>query len=426
MVQATAKATVKAAVKTTGKAAVKAARQPAAPRKEAAPGKVALPGRSVPANFPPENTLPARARILIIRFSSLGDVVKCTALPRLIKARYPRARITMVTSREYLELIADNPHLERAIGLERRSGAGGFFELVRELGGEPFDLVVDVHRSLRSRLLRLFVRGPRTAYSKRTVQRFLLIQFRLNTYIEPRGKEEDFLAGLLPYGVRDDGRGTELTLDSVRGDAALRAGLAPELKRIAQWRKAGQPVLGIAPIAAWELKRWPLEAFRELMEAYVKKTRGGLVVFGGPGDAEAAALVEGLEAHAVSLVGRTSHLESAYFASLTDLLVANDTGMTHLAEAAGTDVITLYGPTSRELGYYPVRPGSVALELPLPCRPCTRTGAGRCTHPHYKACLEGITPREVLSQVLAGLPARGPAEKSRRPARRPGMHNKPQ
>ncbi len=358
--------------------------------------------------------LPEEARVLIIRFSSLGDLVKCTALPRLIKAAYPRARITMVTSLEYLELIEDNPHLDKAIGFDRRAGAGGLFRLVGRLRAARFDLVVDVHRSLRSRIITALLGAPRTAYGKRTLQRFLLINFRWNTYRwntgrwntnrAPRGKEEDFLAGLRVHGVTGDGRDTELHPKRAGAEPALRKRLKPELARIARWRKAGLPILGIAPIAAWELKRWPLDSFRELMREFARRTGGGIVVFGGPGDREAEALLEALledgGANGVSLVGRTSHLESAYFASLTDLVVSNDTGMTHLSEAVGTDVIALYGPTSRELGYYPVRAGSVALEAPLPCRPCTRTGKGSCSHPLRKACMLAITPRQVLDTVL--------------------------
>ncbi len=349
--------------------------------------------------------LPAEARVLIIRFSSLGDLVKCTALPRLIKAACPRARITMVTSLEYLELIEDNPHLETAIGFDRRAGAGELFRLVGRLRAARFDLVVDVHRSLRSRIITALLGAPRTAYGKRTLQRYLLINFRWNTYRwntnrAPRGKEEDFLAGLLPYGVTGDGRGTELHPKRAGARPELRRRLKLELARIARWRKAGRPILGIAPIAAWELKRWPLDSFRALMREFARRTGGGIVVFGGPGDLDAEALLEGHGEHGVSLVGRTSHLESAYFASLTDLVVSNDTGMTHLSEAAGTNVIALYGPTSRELGYYPVRRGSVALEAPLDCRPCTRTGKGSCSHPLRKACMLAITPEQVLAQVL--------------------------
>ena len=357
---------------------------------------------------PALSTLPAAPRILIIRFSSLGDVVKCTALPRLIKAAFPDARITMLTASDYLELIADNPHLDQAIGLNRREGRAGFNRLVARLRKAPFDLIVDVHHSLRSRLLGLYLRGRRTRYSKRSLQRFLLLNFRINAYSEPMGKEVDFLEGLKPYGVRDDDQGTELHLGRVAADERMRGRMAAELDQIARWRKAGLPVVGIAPIAAWDLKRWPLESFRELMRSYARETGGGLLIFGGPGDEDAHGLVNGLEPHALSLVGRTSHLESAYFASLTDVVVANDTGMTHLAEAVGTDVVTLFGPTSRELGYFPVRSTSRALELPLPCRPCTRMGEGACGHPLHKACLVGITPQAVLSEVRSMI-ARGGA-----------------
>lgn len=347
--------------------------------------------------------LPDDARILIIRFSSLGDVVKCSALPRLIRSRFPRAHITMLTSGEFESLFTHNPHLDRTIGFDRRAGAGAFFELVGRLRQEKFDLVADLHKSLRSRLLGLFLRGPRTAYSKHSWRRFLLIAFRINTFADPRGKEEEFLAGLLPYGVADDGQGTELHVGHLSEEGEFGGRMAAELARVREWRREGRPVLGVAPIAAWELKRWPLHHFRLLLTGYTRHTNGRVLLFGGPGDEAVEELIEGMGERALSLVGRTTQLESAYFASLTDLVVANDTGMTHLAEAVGTDVITLYGPTSRELGYYPVRPGSEVLELPLPCRPCTPTGKGKCSHPHYKACLEGIPPEKALERVLLRL-----------------------
>jgi ADP-heptose:LPS heptosyltransferase len=359
--------------------------------------------------------LPETARFLIIRFGSLGDVVKCTALPRLIMARYPRGRVTFLTAGRYVELIADNPFVEQAIGFRREEGLAGIRRLAGGLKADGVDLVVDVHRSLRSRVLTRLLGRPRVDYSKRTLQRWLLIQWGIDTYGGPRGKEVDFLAGLLPYGVRDDGLGTQLFLGRVAADPALRQRLGRELDTLQTWREKTMPVLGLAPVAAWELKRWPMAHFRRLALGFLAATGGGIVVFGGAGDADADGLARELGGRAISLVGRCSQLESAYFASLTHLVVANDTGMTHLAEAAGTDVVTLYGPTSRELGYYPTRPASVALERVLPCRPCTRMGEGRCTHPLPMACLVGIAPEEVLRHALAkvrgaALPAGRPAE----------------
>jgi len=355
------------------------------------------------------------ARIVLIRFGSLGDVVKCTALPRLIKAAYPRCHLTFVTSAGYLELIADNPHIDRPLALPPGGGWAGLRALAGDLRRGGIDLIVDVHRSLRSRLLCRLAGAPVVSYSKRSLQRWLLIYFRVNTYDRPRGKEEDFLAPLAPLGIRDDGQGTRLHLARIAADGALQARLSDAFDTLRRWRAAGRPILGVAPVAAWELKCWPMEHFRALVSAFISRTGGAVVVFGGAGDAEAHALADGRAADVLSLVGRTTHLESAYFASLTDLVVANDTGMTHLAEAAGRDVIALYGPTSRELGYYPTRPGSLALERPLPCRPCTRMGEGRCTHPLHKACLVGIAPAAVLDEVLRKLPC-GAAQRAGAPA----------
>ncbi len=350
--------------------------------------------------------LPAGARILIIRFSSLGDVVKATALPRLIKASYPDSHVTMITAEHHLPLIAGNPHLERAIGFQRREGLQGLWRVGRQLRRERWDLIADVHKSLRSRLLSSWIGAPRASYTKRTGQRFLLVRFGINTYRPPRRKEEDFLAALAHYGIRDDGLGTEISLEPLRRDATFAARFAEPLARIRAWRDKGLPVLGVAPVAAWDLKRWPSARFAELMATFVRETGGGVAIFGGKGDRQAEDLAKPLAGHAISLVGRTSLLESAHFATLTDLVVCNDTGMGHLAEAVGVDVIVLFGPTTRELGYFPVRTGSRVIETNLHCRPCTRMGEGRCTHPLRKACLRLIQPDTVLAAVLEKLSSR--------------------
>jgi ADP-heptose:LPS heptosyltransferase len=347
--------------------------------------------------------LPEDARIVIIRFSSLGDVVKATILPRVLRTRYPRAHLTMVTAEAHLPLIAGNPHLDRAIGFARRQGVRGLWRLACELRQEPVHLVVDVHKSLRSRLLALWLGAPRVPYSKRTWARTLLVRFGLNRYRAPRRKDQDFVAALAAYGVRDDGQGTEIALASVVEDPTRERRFAAPLAAIRRWRAERRPVIGVAPVAAWALKRWPLGHYQALLHTYVRETGGGVLLFGGAADRDILTLAEGLEGHAVPLAGKTSLLESAWFASLCDLVVANDTGMSHLAEAVGCDVIVLFGPTSEELGYFPVRLGSRVIQRDLPCRPCTRMGEGRCTHPLPKACLVTIAPEAVSGALLSRL-----------------------
>lgn len=352
--------------------------------------------------MPPDANVALRAdaHIVILRFTSLGDVVKATILPRVIRARYPGARITMVTAEAHLPLIEANPHLDRAIGFQRRAGLGGLRRLARELRAERVDLVVDVHRSLRSRLLAAWLGAPRVPYRKHSMARYLLVHFGWSWFRASLRKDQEFVEALGVFGVRDDGRGTEISLARVLDDLSVAKRFAEPLAAIRRWREAGRPVIGIAPVAAWELKRWPLEHVRALMEAYVRETQGGIVLFGGAGDRDVPPLAVGLEAHAVAIAGGASLLESAWFASQCDAMIANDTGMSHLAEAVGRDAIVLFGPTSEEWGYFPVRPGSRVMERGLHCRPCTRMGEGRCTHPLHKACLVTITPESVLAALL--------------------------
>ena len=338
--------------------------------------------------------------------------MKCSALPRLIMGRWPGARVTFLTSEAHAELLQGNPHLERVIAFERRTGLGGLRRLARGLRGEGVDLVVDVHRSLRSRLLCAMLRAPRTAYSKRSLQRWLLLHWRIHRFPETPRKEADFLAGLLPWGVRDDGEGTELHVEHLDGEGALSGRYALEKGRIDRWREEGRPVLGVAPVAAWPLKRWPLAHVRDLLERFLTETRGAVVVFGGPGEDEVQAVAEALSGsgarnsegeasgeRVLSLAGRTNLMESAWFAARCDLMLANDTGMGHIAEAVGVDALVLFGPTTREWGYFPGRPSSRVLERSLPCRPCTRTGSGRCTNPAPHACLAGLAPETVLETI---------------------------
>ncbi|MDH4121956.1 MAG: glycosyltransferase family 9 protein [Deltaproteobacteria bacterium] len=352
-------------------------------------------------------SLPPQPRILIIRFSSLGDVVKCTGLPRQIRSRYPQARITFLTSDTFLPLVRGNPHLHQALGFARTTGLGGLLKLAGELRREKFDLVVDVHQSLRSRLLSRLTGAPVTAYSKRTLQRVLLLWFGWNTYATTPGKEQDFLAALAPWGVTDDGGGTEIHLGELEPPGWTEK-FRPERAQLEGWKKAGRPVLGLAPVAAWELKRWPEHHVSRLVELFLARTKGGVMLFGGNEDRNVQALArqlksQGLEDRVMDLSGKTTLLESAWWAAQTQVMVANDTGMSHIAEAVGRPVVALFGPTTRHLGYFPVRPGSVVAEVNLPCRPCSKNGKGRCKRAVNKECLELVTPEQVLDLVLERL-----------------------
>ncbi len=340
---------------------------------------------------PPDNVC-----VLLVRFNSLGDVVKCTAIPRLLKKRWPQARVIFATLAQHAPLLANHPQIDEVACYHRQQGFQGLLQLAHQLRRQRPQLAIDLHNSLRSRLLRLLTGGRWLVYNKRSFQRWLLAVWGWDTYPATFNKQADFLAPLLPWGVQDDGRGTEIHPQHLAADSRFNKKFASEIQWIKHCRS---PLLGAAPVAAWHLKRWPLNHMKTLLQDFITQCGGKVMLFGGADEPQLNLLAQQLGPSALNLAGRTNLLESAWFASQTGLMVANDTGMAHIAEAVGVDTLVLFGPTTEHWGYFPQRPSSRVLQHQLPCRPCTRTGKGNCHHPWQKACLDAITPQIALKQV---------------------------
>ncbi len=168
--------------------------------------------------------------------------------------------------------------------------------------------------------------------------------------------------------------------------------------------KESQPILGLAPGAQWETKQWPENFFAEVLTGFRRSSSAPVRIFLGPRE---ELWFSG--SHLEGAVQRLSGIQVIRGLSLTDLigpitgcsvLLTNDSGLLHLAEAAGTPVLALFGPTVREFGYFPRLPESRVLEISLDCRPCSRNGKRPC-HRKDLACLASISPAEVLQAVLS-------------------------
>ena len=306
---------------------------------------------------------------------------------RCLRTRFPEARIDMVVRDDFHALIAHNPHLDLKIGFARSSGAWGLFRLWNQLKKNDYDLVYDAHFTLRSRLLTLFLR-PRVSVhlQKHYLRRALSLTLKLplmrhfdrllNRYIEP----------LKEFGVTFDGKGPELF------------GPGQELLYRRQSRTVPLPVLGLIPSAAWPGKRW--NQFGPLAKLVVEKTDWKIVLFAGPNDGFCAHLLDGLDpARVKNLQGRLSLPDTMLGLLDCDFVVANDTGLMHMADALGVPPVVVLGPTSRELGCLPFHPLSRVVEKSLWCRPCSKNGQAPCIRGR-RYCLE-IEPNTVFEAARA-------------------------
>ena len=330
-------------------------------------------------------------KILVLRFSSLGDIIMTTAAVRALRKRFPTARIDMIVRGDFLDLIRLNPHLTNKWGLTRGAGWRGLKRLLRDINAEDYDVVYDAHRSLRTRLLMPLIRARKKFYFKKHyVRRALALTFKLPLLDEKRFLER-FVEPLAPLGVQYDHQGPEMRVDDGSEASALaKAGLVLD----------GTPWIGLIPSAQWPGKRWPESGFAEVAQRLVKSTPCRIVIFGGPQDTFCQTIEKALPADRVSNTqGKLSILESAALVRLCKFTIANDTGLMHVGDALGIPSVLIFGPTSAELGCLPQQPQTRIVENQLWWRPCSKNGQAPCIR-SQRFCLTRTTPTRVYDEAM--------------------------
>jgi heptosyltransferase-2 len=332
-------------------------------------------------------------KILILRFSSLGDIVMATPLVRATRQAFPQAQIDMVVREDFLDLIRHNPHLDQKITLARSAGIKGLYDLMRRINRERYDLVYNAHRSLRTLALMPFLKaGHRRYFTKHYTKRSLALTLKLPLLDDTRMLER-YIDPLSPFGVSYDGRGPEIFVDDKMRRAAR--------EKVTVERPEGGCLIGIIPSAQWPGKRWPLSRFRELLEHLVKLTSHRMIVLGGPEDDFCEALCSGFRRdRVVNVQGKLSIGESAAVLARCDFVVANDTGMMHVADALGKPSVLMLGPTSAEMGCLPFHPLSRVMEQELWCRPCSKNGEAPCIR-GKRVCLTRTTTEAVFHAAVS-------------------------
>jgi lipopolysaccharide heptosyltransferase II len=321
--------------------------------------------------------------LLLVRFSSIGDVLLTTPLVRALRARHPDARLVFVTKQAMVPLVADNPHLSRVEPLEPGEPLRA---LARRLAALGPTRGLDLHGSLRSTALRLLVPCAWRGYSKRKLARGVLVSTKIDLYRRRVPVAERYFEAAAGLGVRPDGAPPEFFLGK-----AARA-------RVARWMAKrgldGKPLAVLAPGAAHFTKRWPVDRWIALAERL--RARGyGIAVAGGPDD---RAVAEPLAPYAASAVGDFGLQDSGALLARARVAISGDTGVMHMATGVGTPVVALFGPTVSQFGFFPYSTKSIVLQRDLDCRPCSAMGGPRCPMAHHR-CLGDITPDDVALAV---------------------------
>jgi lipopolysaccharide heptosyltransferase II len=336
-------------------------------------------------------------KTLVIRLSSVGDIVLTSLAVRALRNRFPDSQIDFLVKEEYADLVRYNPAISRVLTFPRGGGFGELRGLRRSIRAEGYGLIADLHDSLRSRFLSIGARHV-ARVNKRKLARFLLVNFHADLYAQMGGSPsvaERYCEALRPFDVADDGKGLDLFVP-------------PEVSQAANDRLEASgidmslPLIALCPGARHGNKMWPPERFADAGARIAAQHRGAVLLLGGPDDAACCRTIEQM-IHAaspalgsVSLAGTISLLETAAIMDRCAIVVTNDTGLMHIAAARKRKVVAVFGPTVRQFGFFPFGAQSTVVEHPaLDCRPCTAIGLPSCPRGHFK-CMREIDAARVV------------------------------
>lgn len=348
-----------------------------------------------PQAFPPElyavsptseESSEHQIRFLIIQTAFLGDAVLTTPLFEAIRKSYPSAKITLLCTPENQQLFESNPHINELLAMDKRGRERRVFSIFRwaQRLKNRFDIALLPHRSFRSALIAWLAKIPVRIGFENSEGRFLLTE-------------------KVPFDWKMHDAERNLTLLNALGIASSSPKffvpqLSPQnLSELLSTFPKDAPWIGINPGSVWKTKQWLPERFAEVADALIEETNCKILLFGSEKDAEAVnAVVSAMKHVPVNFCGKTDLKTLAWLIAKCSLFITNDSGPMHIACAADVPVVAIFGPTTRELGFFPYGKKSKVVELDLPCRPCSLHGGEKCPLKHFK-CMREISAEMVLS-----------------------------
>ncbi len=331
----------------------------------------------------------AYRHILVIRLSSLGDIILTTPVLRLLREHFPTARIDVVLKTEYQEVLREHPCVDRLLPVDTRQPLR---RTVRALRETHYDLVLDLHRTLRSVWLCYRSRARRRlSYRKYTLRRALLVRFKWRTPHGTAPIPERYAAPLRQLGVTDALPQTEIHADGESVGAVERY-LADN-----GFKAGTQRLIAVAPGSRWQTKQWPVERFAAAAEVLSVRYNAAIVMLGDRHDQRLVQTFrECVRVPVIDTVGQLPLIQTVALLQQCRLLLCNDSGLMHMATALRVPVVAVFGPTVEAFGFYPFQAAAQVISQPLSCRPCTTKGANHCPLGHHD-CMRQIVPEQVVA-----------------------------
>lgn len=320
-------------------------------------------------------------KFLIIRFSSIGDIVLTTPVIRCLKKQVEDAEVHFLTKPAYASLLQANPYLDKIVLLQ-----SSLRNTIRELKEEGYDYVIDLHNSIRSWRIRTALPWFSFPFRKLNWEKWLMVNFKINK-LPAIHIVDRYLDTVKIFDVVNDGKGLDFFL--LPEDEVPAAALPGFLK---------EGYVAVAMGARHVTKQIPPAKVAELC----LKLKRPVLLLGDRNDAEnAEEVVRIAGTNVYNGCGKFSIRQSAWLVEKSLAVITPDTGLMHIASALKKNIVSVWGNTIPAFGMYPYLPGekSRIFEVKgLPCRPCSKLGYPACPRKHFR-CMLDIDFDEIADYV---------------------------
>ena len=326
-------------------------------------------------------------RILIVRLSSLGDILLSTPLIRSIKKMFPHVKIDYLLREEYKDVLINNPYINKLFLFKRNDSN----YIPDELSSNSYDLVIDLQNNFRSAGIRKKLKTSNLkTFNKRTLDKLLLVNFKINRLKDSGQIPERYAESVDGFNLDGDG------LDLFTGNET------------ASINGREKDYIGFAPGSRHFTKTWPEDYYISLGKKLSDEGKT-VVLFGGKEDMKICEEISKSIFNSIDLSNNNNLLLTAVNMKECKAVVCNDSGLMHTACAMQVPVLALFGSTVREFGFTPYnnrnfkpeayQPLAEILEnKTLSCRPCTHIGRESCPKKHFKCMLE-LTPEVAFNKL---------------------------
>jgi ADP-heptose:LPS heptosyltransferase len=320
-------------------------------------------------------------KFLIIRFSSIGDIVLTTPVIRCLKTQVEEAEVHFLTKKAFAPILANNPHIDKLHILEK-----SLSETIKKLREEEFDYIIDLHNNLRTSIVKNRLRLLDFTLNKLNIEKWLMVTFKINRLPDIHIVDR-YLKTVSSFDVINDQKGLDFFYSP---NDSVDITILPESFR--------NGYIGMVIGAKHATKRMPVEKIISL----INKIRLPIVILGGKDDFAESEIIEKATGDlCFNACGKYNLGQSASLVEQAQLIITHDTGLMHIAAAFKKKIVSIWGNTIPEFGMYPYlpHPDSQIFEVKgLKCRPCSKIGYAKCPKGHFN-CMNSLNENDMVNAV---------------------------